>query len=122
MQLQNFNYSTLVELLRYRAQHQADRTAYTFLKNGETELCSITYQDLDLQARAIATQLQYNNANGFRAVMIYPYDTSFEFIAAFLGCLYVGVVAVPSHPPRNRHAFYDLQARLFSSQAKIVLT
>lgn len=122
MQLQKGNYSTLVELLRYRFQQQPSQIAYTFLKDGETESVSLTYQELDERARAIAAQLQYLNMDNSRALLVYPYDAGLEFIAAFFGCLYAGVVAVPSHPPRNRHALYDLQARLASSQAAIVLT
>ena len=122
MQIQELNYSTLVELLRCRAKHQPNQTAYILLKDGETDSVSITYQQLDLRARAIAAQLQYTNSNGSRALLVYPYDAGLEFIAAFFGCLYAEVVAVPSHPPRNRHACYDLQQRLASSQAHVVLT
>ena len=32
--------STLVDLLQYRAQYQADKQAYIFLQNGETKLVS----------------------------------------------------------------------------------
>ena len=49
---------TLVELLRYRALHQADRHAYTFLRQGEVEEARLTYAELDQQARAIGTLLQ----------------------------------------------------------------
>ena len=51
------DFSTLVELLRYRSQHQSNRTAYTFLTDGDASV-SVTYQELDLQARAIAANLQ----------------------------------------------------------------
>ena len=50
--------STLVDLLHYRAQYQPDRQAYIFLQNGETESGSLTYGELDKQARAIAARLQ----------------------------------------------------------------
>lgn len=113
---------TLVELLQYRSQHQPHDTAYIFLKNGETELPPLTYQQLDEKARAIATQLNTLNRQGTRALMVYPYEAGLEFIAAFFGCLYAGLVAVPIHPPRNRRNFYDVQACLESCQAQIVLT
>ncbi len=114
------DYSTLVELLQYRSQYQSNRTAYRFLTDGETASVSVTYQELDLQAKAIASSLQRHNSN--TALLIYPYDRGLEFIAAFFGCLYAKVIAVPCHPPRNRHASNDLAARLASSQARIVLT
>ena len=46
------NYSNLVELLRYRSQHQSNRTAYTFLTDGDASV-SVTYQELDLQVSKI---------------------------------------------------------------------
>lgn len=115
-------YSTLVDLLRYRAQEQAEQIAYRFLQDGETEKAAITYQELDRQARAIAVKLNSLNLQISTAVVIYPYEAGLEFIAAFFGCLYAGVIAVPCHPPMNRHAYYDLQLRLASSQAKVILT
>ncbi len=49
---------SLVEILRQRAQYQPDKQAYIFLQNGETESGTITYGELDRQARAIASQLE----------------------------------------------------------------
>ncbi|PSF35289.1 AMP-binding protein [Aphanothece hegewaldii CCALA 016] len=115
-------YSTLVDLLRYRSHEQAEQIAYRFLQDGETEKTAITYQELDRQARAIAVKLKTLNPISPTAVIIYPYEAGLEFIAAFFGCLYGDVIAVPCHPPMNRHAYYDLQLRLASSQAKVILT
>ncbi len=116
------NHSTLVDLLRDRALHQPDQTVYTFLPDGETESGSLTYQELDRQARAIAAQLQSLGATGSRALVVYPYTASLEFIAAFFGCLYAGVVAVTDNPPRHSQALAKLQKRVTSSQATVVLT
>ncbi|MGK7876374.1 MAG: fatty acyl-AMP ligase [Xenococcaceae cyanobacterium] len=116
------NHSTLVDLLRSRALHQSNQTAYTFLQDGETESGSLTYQELDRQARAIAAQLQSLGATGSRALLVYPYTAGLEFIAAFFGCLYAGVVAVTDNPPRHNQALSKLQARVTSSQASVALT
>jgi len=118
----NFVHTNFVNLLRDRAQSQPDQTAFIFLKDGEAEAGRLTYQALDQQARAIAAELQSTTEPGDRALLVYPYEAGLEFIAAFLGCLYAGVVAVPSHPPRNRYGLTDLQARLTSAQATIGLT
>jgi len=118
--------ATLTDLLCYRAQHQPNQIAYTFLNNDDAT--SLTYQVLDEQARSIAQALiaqltrQNRSVAGSRAVLVYPYSAGLEFIAAFLGCLYAGVVAVPCYPPRNQHAFADLQARLDDAQATVILT
>lgn len=89
--------STLVELLRRRALYQPDRRAYTFLVDGETEEAHLTYEELDRQARTIGALLQSVGAAGGRALLLYP--PGLEYIAAFFGCLYAGVVAVPVYPP-----------------------
>ena len=57
----------------------------------------LTYAALDWQARAIGAMLQSYSASGERALLLYP--AGLEFIAAFFGCLYAGVIAVPLPPP-----------------------
>jgi acyl-CoA synthetase (AMP-forming)/AMP-acid ligase II len=112
--------STLVELLRYRAQNHLASTAYTFLQDGETEAGSVTYEELDRQARAIACRLQNLGATGSRALLLY--SPGLEFIAAFFGCLYAGVVAVPAYPPRRNQNMSRLQAIVADAEATIALT
>ena len=113
-------FSTLVDLLRIRANNQPERTAYTFLQDGETESDSLTYQELDTWARAIAAKLQSLKATGERALLLFP--PGLEFIAAFLGCLYAGVVAVPAYPPRRNQKMSRLQAIVTDAQATVALT
>ena len=112
--------ATFVNLLCYRAQCQPDKQAYIFLQNGETELKCLTYKELDRQARAIATSLQSLIAKGERALLLYP--PGLEFITAFFGCLYAGVVAVPAYPPRRNQNMSRLQALVIEAQAKVALT
>ncbi len=112
--------STLIDLLGYRAQHQSDQTAYIFLQDGETEANRLTYKELDRQARAIASQLQSLDATGSRALLLY--SPGLEFIAAFFGCLYAGVVAVPAYPPRRNQNMSRLQAIVADAEATVALT
>ena len=44
------------------------------------------------EARAIAAHLQAVSAAGDRALLLYP--AGLQFLAAFFGCLYAGVIAV----------------------------
>ncbi|MBE9128725.1 MULTISPECIES: fatty acyl-AMP ligase [unclassified Coleofasciculus] len=115
-----YEFSTLVDLLRYRTLHQPDKRAFTFLKDGETASRDVTYKELDRLARAIATELQCQNAAGERALLLYP--PGLEFITAFFGCLYAGVVAVPAYPPRPNQKMSRLQAIVEDSQARFALT
>ncbi|HBY79456.1 MAG TPA: AMP-dependent synthetase, partial [Cyanobacteria bacterium UBA11148] len=113
-------FETLVDLLRYRTLHQPHKSAFTFLTDGETPSRYLTYNELDGLARAIATQLQILDAIGERALLLYP--PGLEFIAAFFGCLYAGVIAVPAYPPRPNQKLSRLQVILEDSQATFALT
>jgi len=89
--------STLVELLRSRALQQPEQRMYAYLVDGEIEAAHLTHGALDRQARAIGAILQSYRARGERALLLYP--AGLEFIPAFFGCLYAGVIAVPLPPP-----------------------
>ena len=115
-----FEATTLVELLRYRAIYQPDVTAYTFLADGETQEISLTYQELDRKVRAIAASIQSVCPPGERALLIYP--PSLDYIVAFFGCLYAGVIAVPAYPPRPNRSATRLQTMIADAQPKIALT
>ncbi|MEJ1934680.1 fatty acyl-AMP ligase, partial [Nostoc sp. NIES-2111] len=114
------NFSTVVELLRYRGLSQPTDTAYTFLPDGETQEITLTYQELDRRSRAIATQLQALDLSGERALLLYP--PGLDYLAAFFGCLYAGVVAVPAYPPRNQRNTPRILAIIQDAQAAIILT
>ena len=112
--------NTLVDLLQKRALSHPSLTAYTFLENGEIESDSLTYQQLDTKAQVIATQLQSFLAPSERVLLLYP--SGLEFICAFFGCLYAGVVAIPAYPPRRNQNMSRLEAIIIDAQAAAVLT
>ena len=84
------------ELARTRGQE----LAYTWLRDGEVEQASLTFAELDAEARKVAAQLAARGLAGERALLMY--SPGLEFIAAFLGCFYAGVVAVPPRARRVR--------------------
>ncbi len=112
--------STMVECLRYRALHQPKQLAFTFLQDGETESGSFTYEELDCRSRAIAAHLQSRHLQGERALLLYP--AGLDYLAAFLGCLYAGVIAVPAYPPRNVRNTPRIQAIAADAEVAIALT
>src|SRR5947199_6406983 len=89
---------TLAGLLRARAAERPAQVAFTFLADGESEGGSLTYGELDRRAAGVAAALAASVPPGERALLLYP--PGLDFIAAFFGCLYAGVVAVPAYPPR----------------------
>ena len=115
-------YQNLVELLLDKAIANPHKIAYRFLSDGTTEAGSLTYRELDLQAKAIARSLQSSVQPGAKALLVYSYDAGLEFVAAFMGCLYAGVVAVTTTPPRQSKDIAKLTQRITSSDTEIILT
>jgi 8-amino-7-oxononanoate synthase len=115
-----FGPSNLVELLLHRARCQPEDIAFTYLVDGENEQVHLTYAELDRQARAIGAWLESHDLVGERALLLYP--AGLEFIAAFFGCLYAGVIAVPVYPPRRNRSLNRIQAIADDAEAKVALT
>jgi acyl-CoA synthetase (AMP-forming)/AMP-acid ligase II len=116
-------FSTLVEVVRWRALDQPEARGYTYLLDGEVEGDHLTYAALDYQARSIGALLQSYGAAGERALVLYP--TGLEFIAAFFGCLYAGVTAVPlpaPHPAQPQRTLPRLRAIANDARPTIALT
>lgn len=113
-------YSNLIQLLQYRARKQPKEVAFQFIRQGTVELERITYQELERQVKAIAALLQEICVPGDRALLIYP--SGLEFVKAFLGCLYAGVIAVPAYPPRRNQKISRLQTLVSEAQASIALS
>ena len=95
MIIQNSNASDLVNAIISNAKDFPNRTACIFL--GEDETTSVTYHELHVGAKRIGAYLADKISVGERLLLLYP--PGLEFIKAFLGCLYAGVVAVPVHCP-----------------------
>ena len=116
-------YYNLVNLLRQRAKISPHKIAYTFLENGEKESASFTYEQLDKQAKTIASHIQTSISPGERTLLIYT--QGLEFLAAFFGCLYAGIIAIPTPAPEASNLKRSLP-RLLSiiqdSKAAAILT
>src|SRR5580658_8653293 len=116
-------FATLVDLLRWRALRQPEQRTHTYLIDGEVEGDHLTHASLDRQARSIAALLQNNHAIGERALLLYP--AGLEFIAAFYGCLYAGVLAVPLPAPnlaQPQRTIPRLQSVINDARPSMVLT
>jgi 8-amino-7-oxononanoate synthase/acyl carrier protein len=111
--------TSLVDSLRYWTEQQPQEVAY-YYTDGEAEEKSLTYEQFDRHARAIAARLVDLGMTGERALLLYP--QGLEFITAWFGCLYAGVVAVPAYPPRRNRNMQRIQAISDDAQAKIALT
>jgi len=110
------------DILRTRAQERPDDRVFGQWGEGKVDSW-MTFSDLDVRARAIAARLQSATAAGARALLLYP--PGMEYIAAFYGCLYANVIAVPAYPPdptRLDRTLPRLRAIVADAQATVVLT
>jgi amino acid adenylation domain-containing protein/thioester reductase-like protein len=89
--------NSLVEVLRIRSEQTPDRVVFSYLVEGERVGRTVTYRELHERACAIAARLQRHLKKGDRALLLYA--QGIEYIEAFFGCLYAGVIAVPAYPP-----------------------
>jgi amino acid adenylation domain-containing protein/FkbH-like protein len=113
-------FTTMVELLRWRAINQFHELAYIFLRDGEWREDHLTYGELDRQARAIGAHLRDLGGSGERVLLLYP--PGLAFIPAFFGCLYAGAIAVPAYPPRLNRNLIRIQSIVADAQATMVIS
>src|SRR5580765_5416607 len=114
------NFSTLVELLRFRADTTPDRITYVFLPGDDQEVVSLTYGELDRRARSIAAHLAARTLSGERAILLF--QPGLDFVVAMYGCLYAGVIAIPVIPPFGRRNGLRLQSVMQDAQTHLVVT
>lgn len=111
---------TLAAILRARAAITPRRAAFTFLGDGEHDSVTWDYATLDARARAAAAALQTRTAPGDRAILLYP--AGLDFIAAFFGCLYTGVIAVPASALWGLRGRARLAGMIADAQPSALLT
>ena len=90
----------LIEALRQHAAERPFQIAFTRLTDDRSKDVTLTFEQLDRRARAIAAALLDISRPGHRVLLAFP--PGLDFITAFFGCLYAGCVAVPVYPPRPR--------------------
>ncbi|MGY6278213.1 AMP-binding protein, partial [Methylomonas sp. MgM2] len=89
-----------VDLLVRRTEMHPERIALHCIADGAGEVSSYSFADLDRRARAVAAHLQTVCAPGDRALILL--HSGIDYVGAFFGCLYAGVIAVPAYPPESQ--------------------
>ena len=95
-------------LLRERASLQPNDTAFTFIDYeqdwaGVAE--SLTWSQLYRRVLNVARELRLRGSTGDRAVILAP--QGLDYVAAFLGTLEAGLIAVPLSVPQNDGGAHD---------------
>lgn len=91
----------LTDHLRHWASRRAHQRAFTYVEFPDPSSAglhrTLGWRALDTRARTVADRLATLAAPGDRAALLLP--QGIDYAAAFLGCLYAGVIAVPLFSP-----------------------
>ena len=93
---------SLPEIVTSHAERDPHGVAYTFLESGERDGACLTWATLDRHIRNLTAALRGEVPRGARVLLLFP--PGLDFVAAFFGCLYAGVLAVPVLPPQGGRA------------------
>src|SRR6185503_3992767 len=111
------------ELLLQRASATPLATAYTFLVDGDSTEESLDFEAFARRALSVAGLLQQAGARGEPVLLLFP--PGLEYVAAFMGCVCAGAIAVPAYPPdpsRLGRALPRLAALVADARARFALT
>lgn len=116
---------TMVEALEWHVVRNPDRLHVTVLQDENTVLATMTYGELAMMAKAVASGLIAGEVvPGDRVAIMLPTGT--EFFTAFFGILYAGAVPVPIYPPTQMSQLEDYlrrQARILrNAEPKVLVT
>jgi acyl-CoA synthetase (AMP-forming)/AMP-acid ligase II len=98
------------------ALHGEDRAC--FFVNEDLDSERVSYRQLDLDARRVAAWLEGRTTKP----VVLLYRDARQFLPAFLGCLYAGVVAVPAPLPVDRLSADRVHGIMADAGAELVLT
>ena len=92
--------TNLSDLLKRQADAQPKKLACAYLTDDGEVSAELSFEALDLRARALAARLQGLDASGEPAILLYP--PGLDFVVAFFACMYAGVLAIPLPMPRGK--------------------
>ncbi len=91
-------YDTIRDRLDGHVRESPDQLALKFLRDDKV-IETLTYAQLMSRSQAVAARLSGMAKPGDRVLLLYP--QGLDFVVAFLGCLFAGVIAVSAYPPRR---------------------
>jgi len=112
-------FTSLVDLLRYRATKQPNDRAYIFLSDQGQEESVLTFAELDQRASDVAARLAHSQI-GDRALLLF--GPGLDFIIAYFGCLLAGVIAVPMMFPRRNSSLDSSTSILANCSPRFAVT
>ena len=110
---------TICDVLARHARERPTTPLYSFIVS-DIETQDLTFAEFHRNAMRIASALGKRTQTGDRVALLF--SPGQDYIVAFVGCLFAGVVAVPCYPPRNPRQAERTARRLSDSGATLALT
>ncbi|KAJ3118909.1 hypothetical protein HDU96_006560 [Phlyctochytrium bullatum] len=106
------SFPTISHLLRYRADMNGDKPAYTVLDHKGRESKVVTYRKMSSKVHSLAHYLTHKRGikAGDYVLLIYP--PGLEYLYALHACLYAGIIPIPLSPPDINRLKEDIPALL----------
>src|SRR6266849_4996844 len=107
-----YSAETLIDVLRYRAAHDAERAHLFITEDGDAGECSFTLTFSELYAagnRCAAELARRGVPAGGRVALMLP--TSRAFFVSYAGILLAGAIPVPIYPPFRADRIEEYAAR-----------
>lgn len=113
------NILSVNELLIRQATSYSDKTIYTFLNEKGEKKSQITFAELLLCTKRIASQLVSLNNHSQTILLLLPNGP--EFIKIFFGCIYAGMIPIPTPIPNDVQIQSKLASLIKSSQSRVII-
>ncbi|MEO3812459.1 fatty acyl-AMP ligase [Sphaerisporangium sp. B11E5] len=114
--------TSFVHHVRAMLERYADRRHYTFVRETFTGVVEerTSYREIDEQARQVADGLARRLTAGSRVLLAYA--SGAEFLVAFLGSLYAGMIPVPAPMPHDSRSMKRISGIMIDADVRLVLT
>ena len=117
------NFTSINDLIENRARETPHKHAMIFIQYDNLDNIieeSINYKELEAQSKKIAYHLSLHSDKGDRVLILC--EPGLDFIYSFFGCLFAGVIAVPSYIPYSSKLLNTLKSIIEDAQLKLVLS
>ena len=112
--------NNLIEkIIEYKNEKPLDKVYYLLDKNADVKQ-SLNYIELYESACQISLWLQRNGRSGDRVLLLFP--PGLEFIQAFIGCLFAGMIGVPVSTIKPKRNSDLLSSILGNAKPALILT
>ncbi|MDD9965083.1 MAG: AMP-binding protein, partial [Myxococcales bacterium] len=112
-------FASLLAALEHHAAVRPDKAALLELDHRALPKRQYTFAELRNRARKVGGALACQHPMGARAVLMT--QSVCDFAAAFIGCVYAGMVPVPASPPRSAQALQHLVRLVDDCGATLIL-